>query len=339
MTDETIGNLCRLYVRHPDSPFRDAKYNTQRDYRGSIKLIAAALGERPVPDVTVIDIVHCYREWRAPIHPDRPVRTRRAHGAVTVLRQVLGFGMTIRYPGCAQLVLELPKRRFARAGAREMQLTYPQLNAFIETAFQLEGCGRLEPGRGRTMAIGAAAQFDLTARQKDIIGEWLPCAEPDLFDPQDATSCRETWAGSFRWDNIPGWIWRLRTSKNRSTIEYDLSRYSILFPLLNSVPRSQRTGAIIKGTRGLPVRERTYRDWFRKIACTAGLPDSVWLMDARAGGATEADAAGADIKSIADHMTHAETRTTIRYVRDVAGRVAEVADARARKRAEGANVA
>jgi hypothetical protein len=36
-----------------------------------------------------------------------------------------------------------------------------------------------------------------------------------------------------------------------------------------------------------------YARWFRQIARAAGIPDDVWNMDSRAGGATEADEAGA----------------------------------------------
>ena len=68
----------------------------------------------------------------------------------------------------------------------------------------------------------------------------------------------------------------------------------MLFPLLEAVPHVERTGAIVKGEYGLPIRERSYRKWFREIARAAGIPDEVWSMDSRAGAATEADAAGAD---------------------------------------------
>lgn len=61
-------------------------------------------------------------------------------------------------------------------------------------------------------------------------------------------------------------------------------------------PLEQRTGAIIKDETDQPVRDGSYCRWFRQIARAAGIPDEVWLMDTRAGGATEAEEAGADIK-------------------------------------------
>jgi len=140
------------------------------------------------------------------------------------------------------------------------------------------------------------------------------------------------WLGRFRWDRIPGWKLRLKTGKTRSVIEFDLTNYTLLFPLLESIPLHERVGPIIKGDTGHPIRERSYRKWFREIARAAGIPDDVWSMDTRAGGATEADEAGADLKAISDHLTHSEVKTTVRYIRRVGTRTASVAEARNRKR-------
>ena len=95
-------------------------------------------------------------------------------------------------------------------------------------------------------------------------------------------------------------------SKYRAAAEFDLSSYSLLLPLLEAVPHDQRTGAIVKGEHGLPIRERSYRKWFRQIARAAGIPDAVWSMDSRAGGATEAEQAGAEIDAIQGALTHSK---------------------------------
>jgi hypothetical protein len=100
------------------------------------------------------------------------------------------------------------------------------------------------------------------------------------------------------------------------------------------VPLHERTGAIIKGEQGLPVRARSYNNWFRDIGDVAGIPRQVWIMDARAGGATEAHEAGATSKQIQGLLTHTNEHTQVRYIRRVSARVTgEVADLRAAKRA------
>jgi integrase len=92
-------------------------------------------------------------------------------------------------------------------------------------------------------------------------------------------------------------------------------------------------GAIVKGEHGLPIRERSYRKWFRQIARAAGIPDAVWSMDSRAGGATEAEQAGAEIDAIQGALTHSKKDTTLRYIRRSSKKIADVAEARNRKRA------
>jgi integrase len=171
------------------------------------------------------------------------------------------------------------------------------------------------------MAIGVAAQFELLLRQKDIIGDW-------------GGARGQKWTGYFTWENIPGWRWRMKTSKSkyRAAAQFDLASYSLLLPLLEAVPHEQRTGAIVKGEHGLPVRERSYRKWFRQIARAAGIPDAVWSMDSRAGGATEAEEAGAEIDAIQGALTHSKKDTTLRYIRRSSKKIADVAEARNRKR-------
>jgi len=121
-------------------------------------------------------------------------------------------------------------------------------------------------------------------------------------------------------------------SKYKAGQDFDLTRYSLLHPLLEGVPLHQRIGAIVKGQHGLPVRARSYGNWFRDIARAAGIPDAVWNMDARAGGAGEADESGATIEEIRDGLTHTTTATTIRYIRRRGAKGDVVADKRRAKR-------
>jgi Phage integrase family len=324
--DGTVRSLSRLFQRHADSPFHDLRRNTRKTYTDSLKVIENTVGNRLIRMVTVIDVKRWFKMWRAPAEEDGPLRMSRAHDAISMLRTILRFGFAFGCRDCESLVGRLAMVRFENAGAREQEMTAAQAMAFIRTALARGD------DRGRYMAIGVAAQFELALRQKDIIGEWSP-AVPNTLGAVYAGG--EMWTGRFYWENIPGWRLRLKTSKNRARAEFCLDDYPLLFPLLESVPHPERTGAVVKGERDLPIRERSYRKWFREIARAAGIPDEVWSMDSRAGAATEADAAGADLKSISDLLTHAEPRTTLRYIRSTSKRVREVAKARARNRQAG----
>jgi hypothetical protein len=243
----------------------------------------------------------------------------------------------LRHPECRLLADELGKVQFEKRGAREEEMTYAQASAFVRKALELEKREVLPAGRGLSMAIGIGAQFDLALRQKDIIGSFCP-SSPAPKLPKGATTIKlseEIWAGFFTWENIPGWRWRMKTSKSkyRSAMDFDLTIYDrLLFPLLEQVPHDQRLGVIVKGEHGLPVRERSYRRWYRQIARAAGIPDNVWCMDTRAGAATEAEEAGVDERLIQEAMTHNDARTTVRYIRRRSKKVAAVAQARNQSR-------
>jgi hypothetical protein len=130
-------------------------------------------------------------------------------------------------------------------------------------------------------------------------------------------------------------VWRLKTSKSnyKKQATFTLSNYSLLYPLLQEVPHAERKGPIVKGEYGLPMRERSYRKWFRQIARAADIPDEVWSMDSRAGGASEAELAGAPRTSIQANLTHSGGDMPGRYLRgDDERKIVEVAEARKRKR-------
>jgi hypothetical protein len=320
--DGTVYSACQLYQRHLHSPFRVVKHNTRKSYIDSLKIIEATVGKRLIRNLTVLDVRHWYNEWRRPAAEGGAERVDRAHDAVSMFRTVIRFCAALRYPECKQLADELKLVKFEKGGARTEEMNSGYVGAFIKKALEMGQHGIIPLDRARAMAIGVAAQFELGVRQKDIIGDW-------------GGAYGVKWTGYFTWENVPGWRWRMRTSKSkyRAAAEFDLSSYGLLFPLLEAVPLDERQGAIIKGEQNQPIRERSYRNWFRQIARAAGIPDEVWNMDTRAGAATEAEEAGVALDAISAALTHSESRTTVRYIRRQNAKIAAVADARARKRA------
>jgi hypothetical protein len=323
--DGTVLSACRLYQRHPYSAFHKVKHNTRKSYTDSLKIIETTVGKRLIRNLTVLDVQHWYDEWRKPVVKEGRERIDRAHDAVSMFKTVLRFvAAALRRPECKQLDLENAGSlvKFEKGGAREEEMTFAQAGSFIRKALEMGQSGVIAADRARYMAIGVAAQFELLVRQKDIIGDW-------------GGARGEHWTGYFTWEKIPGWRWRMKTSKSkyRTAAEFDLSSYSLLFPLLEAVPHEERAGAIVKGEHGLPVRERSYRRWFRQIARAAGVPDEVWSMDSRAGGATEAEEGGATTDAIQGALTHSKKDSTLRYIRRNSTKIATVAEARGRKRA------
>jgi len=64
-------------------------------------------------------------------------------------------------------------------------------------------------------------------------------------------------------------------------------------------PKEQRQGpVIICEVTGEPWIKRRYQEQFRTIARAAGVPDEIFSMDMRSGGATEADS----VEGVTDRM-------------------------------------
>lgn len=347
--DGTMKAACQIYQQHELSAFHHVSHATRRGYLADLKVIIESVGQRQIRKVTVLDVQKWYREWRKPIeYVDAETgerwlgkeRIARAHNAVAMVRTVLRFMAALRHADCKLLAEELAKIQFEREGAREQELTYAQVRDFMRAAREMAEKGLIERDRALYLSIGVAAQFELMLRQGDIIGKWAP-RKADAKFPGGISLLqldKETWSGFFTWEKIPGWRWRTRTSKSkyRAAVEFDLSIYDLLFPLLERVPQEERTGSIVKGEHGLPIRYRTYAKSFRKIARYAKIPDEVWNMDARAGGATEAEEAGVEIATISTGLTHSNVTTTGRYIRRRTKKIATIAEARKQSRsAEG----
>ena len=336
--DGTVLTACRVYQEHPLSDFHSVKHNTRATYLSSLRLIERTVGKRLVRNLTVLDVKNWYRNWREPVEPGGRERIKRAHDGISMFRTVMWFMTSLRKPECKQLAEEMSAVKFEKGAAREQEITYSQVIAFIRAANDMGQKGMIPAERALYMSIAVAAQFELMLRQADIIGQWAPL-NPAPRLPKGASTLIEgskIWSGFFTWGLVPGWRWRMKTSKSkyRAGQEFVLRNYELLFPLLEAVPHAERQGAIVKGERGLPVRQSSFGKWFRQIARVAGIPDDVWNMDARAGGATEADEAGADIGLISSGLTHTNVQTTERYIRHRSARkTAALAEARKRKRA------
>src|SRR5208283_1931413 len=191
--DGTIGGLCDLFERHPESPMHDVKANTADAYLDSLKVIRGTVSARAIRALAPMDVKRWYRLWRAPKVEGGPERVKRAHDAVAMVRMILRFGVAVGLQECAELVEGLSKIQFERSGRRNAEMTFEHAAAFVSAALARGDA------RGLHMAIGVAAQFETMLRQRDVIGAWTV-----------DSAGRETWAGSFTWENLPGGILRLR---------------------------------------------------------------------------------------------------------------------------------
>lgn len=317
--DGTVASLIRLYQHDQASPYRDLKWNTRRTYDQVLGVIEKAFGQRALAALGIADFRRWYDEARKPKQPGGPERVRKAHGIVAMLRRLFAYGVTAEHAHCARLAAILDEARFKQPGRRRLKLDLAHVEAFIPKAIE---AARL------SLALGTALQFETTLRQRDVIGEWEPIAEGDM--PTGIVLGGRRWVRGLTWADISSELTITKeTTKTGAVVGHDLRLCPLVLDLLDQVPAARRVGPlIIDETAGRPYAEHAYAREWRTIARAAGIPDAVWNMDARSGGISEADDAGADLDHIRSAAGHSQASTTARYVRGTIGKSRKVAELR-----------
>ena len=320
----TLTSLIDCYQRDEDSPYRAVKWNTSRHYDEILALIAAAYGARRVDALTGKDFARWYRVFKEPATPDGSERLRRAYNCMKLLRIVCNYGAASGYHRCAEVAVMLSKMRFSPPAPRKVAMAYDQAKAIIQTAI----------AQGRpSIALAQALQFELSLRQRDVIGEWIDDETPRV---QGIVARGMRWTGGTAWSDIgPDLVLSKTTSKTGTLGQWDLSRYPLVSCALQAFePLAGRVGPlIVSESTGLPYSQRNFWSHWRDIAAAAEVPPGVWNMDSRAGGITEGADAGATVEDLRLHATHSDPKITTRYVRSALDSTRRVASLRAARRA------
>jgi hypothetical protein len=306
--DGTVASLIDLYLADENSPYHDLRARSQRSYDQRLKILKRSVGARRIDRLNGEDFRRWYRKLREPKSSGLPPRIARAHGCMTMLRILFGYGQTIGLPNCDKLKGILAEMRFKDTQPRRTVITYEQVVAFIAKAHEL---GRPE------LALAQALQFEGTLRQIDVIGEWLPDAE------QPST---RRWANGLLWQHIRDYVLIKDTTKTGQESSIDFKLYPLALAELQRVSPDQRVGPVIIDSRtGQPFKERRFQEKWRAVARFAGIPDDVMNRDSRAGGVTEGSDAGADLEHLRHHASHSSVTTTARYSRKTLTKTREVA--------------
>jgi hypothetical protein len=327
--DGTVAGLVRAYQRDPASPYTDLKWNTRRTYDQVLSVIEKAFGQRSLTVLGIGDFRRWYEEAAKPKKVGGMPRVRKAHGIVSMFRRLFTYGITAELPGCARLAKILAAARFKQPARRRTKLELQHVSAIVAKALELN---RL------SLALGTALQFETTLRQRDVIGEWEPI--PDGADQSGIVLRGRRWVRGLTWSDITGDMTITKeTTKTGVDVSHDLKECPIVQSVLSKIPNSARVGPlIIDENAGRPYAEHAFAREWRTVARAAGVPDQVWNMDARAGGISEADDAGADIDSIRSSAGHTQASTTARYVRGTIGKSRKVAQLRrAHREKQGVN--
>ena len=270
------------YRTDAESRYHTVGDQTRRQYDYFCNVIEQTVGERLIGTTTGADLVRWYNEFKTPPNgADKPLLVK-ARGVMGQIRRVAKFGLFVGHKQAIDVVnlFEKDVITFQAGSARESAPTFEQVIAIVNMALAK---GFL------SIAITTLAQFEFTERRVSIIGKWEGEGE------------KKAWKAGWVWDSVidgtrqgitPDWqivYFQNKTSKKRRA--FDLTVTPLLLDLLQRTPEAERVGpVIVSEVTGLPWVARNYASMFRKIARAAGVPDDVWSMDMRAGGATEADA-------------------------------------------------
>jgi hypothetical protein len=320
--DGTLRGLIAAYQTDPVSPYQKVRFVSRQNYDALLLTLT-----RSVPrDLRIEDIrPRTVLEWHKAWHERS---ASQAHGLMTMLRLIVSFGAV--FLECK----ECQHRRSLLSGMRfpSMQPRTEVLTAEMAIAIRAEAHKAGQP----ELALAQAIQFECTLRQKDVIGEWVPVAEPGISDVTDRI--RELkWLRGIRWSEIDdNLILRHITSKRQKELEVDLKLAPMVMEELEKMGERPTTGPlIVNHETGLPFRTFLFRRYWRKLADAAGISRTIRNMDTRAGAITEATNSGASLEDVRHAATHSNTTMTQRYSRDQAKKTAAVMELRVQTRNKG----
>ncbi|KQV83648.1 hypothetical protein [Rhizobium sp. Root1220] len=322
--DGTIKSLSRLFQTNDDSPFLSIKWNSRKNILQSLVIIEKTVGARHLSKLLGPDFKRWHTTWAEPKETGKPPRPWRAKHAIDTVRQLVSYGVTLGYEDCFRADTILGKIRFKTPPARTSVMTIEHVNA-VRTAAHAVG--------RQSVALATVLQFELAMRQKDVVGEWEPTDDAD----EGGITYRNTrWVNGLVWSDIDSDLVLRKTHiKTGLPVEHDLRLHPAVLEEIERVPVEKRIGPmIISESTGVPYKNRKFSERWRIVANEAGIPKSVWNMDARAGAITEAYDLGASETDVMKSAGHKNRQTSARYNRGTLKQTNRVAEMRLAKRNE-----
>jgi hypothetical protein len=337
--DGTLRSLINCYQTDPDSRYHKLRYKVRRNTDYKLRRIADAHGDEDLGDISGRTIITWYNEWTA-----GGVKLSTGKAYCGQLRTLFTFGRSLlAIEDCVRLGMIMHDFK-AESGKRGQKgLTSEHVDAIRYKA-------RIHFG-WPSLALAQAFQFECTFRQKDIIGEWVPLAEPGISDVIDRT---EKWIRGIAWQEIDdNLILRHTTSKKQKDAEVDLK----LAPMVIEELREYTGGhpivmidsatkkmvvhrhllpasgpIIICDTNGLPWTDSEFRRKWRKVADAAGVPKDRKNMGSRHGAIEEAIQAGVPVEFVRHAAVHSNVSQTLAYDNSQAKSTARSMEARVEHR-------
>lgn len=296
----TLGFVIREYQSDPLSGYHKLRFAVRRNHASLLRRMLARHGATPLAHITGRKLVQWHAEWQG------DGKVSMAHAFIAQMRTLCGFGLTLLQDSqCERLCLVLGKLRFPMAPHRVDRLTFEQADAVRHWAHQIGW---------HSIALAQAFQFELMLRQKDVIGEWVPMAEPGASDMRWRG---QKWLRGILWSEIDDdLILRHVTSKRQKPIVVDLKLAPMVMEELECLDEMPDDGPVLFcESTCMPYATPEFRRKWRIVANYAGIPANVRNMDSRSGAISEAFEAGISGEQIQKTATHSDIKMTQKYNR------------------------
>jgi hypothetical protein len=313
----TWASLMDCYQSDRDSNFRSLRFCTRKYYGDLMKRIRTDHGDELVADFRARQSRRWHEDWTA------EGRVAMAHALIGMVRTLVNFGATIlEDDACVTASGFLHLMKFKVAKSRDERLTLEMVN-LIRAKAHAEGL--------HSIALANTLSWVAMARQRDVLGEWVPITEPGI---SDIHSGNEKWLRGFRWEYLDeNLTLRHTTSKRGKLLEVPLPEDPMImeeFARIGTLPKSGPM--VVCEFTGLPWDVNDFRRRWRLLATACGIPSSVRYMDTRAGAISEATGAGAPLEHVRHAATHSNESTTQRYSRGGAEKTGSVMKTRVASR-------
>jgi hypothetical protein len=337
--DGTLRSLINCYQTDPDSRYHKLRFKVRTNTDYKLRRIAEWHGDEDLGDIGGRTIIAWYKKWTGD-----GVKLSTGKAYTGQLRTLFSFGRSLLgIEDCVRLGMVMHDFK-AESGRRG------QKSITSEHADAVRYKARIHFG-WPSISLAQAFQFECTFRQKDVIGEWVPLAEPGISEVIDKT---EKWIRGIVWQEIDdNLILRHVTSKKQKDAEVDLKLAPMVLEELREYTGGEPVVTVDKATKkvtvhrhllpasgpivicdtnGLPWTDCEFRRKWRKVANAAGVPKDRKNMGSRHGAIEEAIQAGVPVEFVRHAATHSNVSQTLAYDTSQAKSTARTMEARVEHR-------
>lgn len=309
--DGTFGSLINIYLMDPESSYAKLSDASRHPYDIYANRLIKHIGKRRIDQCDGRDVRKWFKVWAGDVADLRDPKAKipAARAALNVVKASISFGVICRLPGCAAFSAILAELSFPANKRR----------TFAPTAAHIDAARKAAHAAGApSRALAYALQYESTARQWDVTGQWVPLSD---IRPSAILANGMKWIGP-TWANIDEHnVLRITPTKTEGTtaakIEIDLSVCPMVVEEMKAIAPEKRTGPLIVNERtGLPYRYDVFKDGWQADFRAAGLPKGMWNRDLRAGGQTEARRGGVSREDAAKVGGHSKEMNAKVYDRD-----------------------